>query len=614
MPFISYLFQLFGRLLTKLNSSVCCLTLVLGTVLCAETYNVRMMKDAPVSIKIETPFSQGPAGGHTEFVVHINNRMQQAGTWRLSLENSNRRHRNRTTYRTSAEFKVPAEQKQTFKLTVPVLEQYINGYVSSNLSGEFVGDYTERSNLSIQLINHRSRFEGIVLLSPELYRAHGSSLEDYYGKKSSGYTVSRYYEDLMSDDWRVYVGFERILVTRADWLGLKVGVRKAILDAVAAGHVDLRFHLPKITAEIAAELDIPIGDKVWRHGLGVVSRYSGSKDYLASLLDKRGDLSSTIFTKASPRVSDDDRIGLPKMPSKKRSAQDLPIESRVSDKVPPAGMLSLIMLGFGVLIGPINFFVFSRGRRSLRLFVTTPLIAGAASLVLLLGIVLFDGVGGSGYISRLIYLSDDERQVYVEQEVVSDTGLYFSKPFEVAGADWIHSRGSSITDLSKVNTAGTFSRNGEIHSGDWFASKRLQVMGIKTYIPSREAIELLPQSDASAPPKVVSNFRGICDVFYYVDAELNVWKANELKLGGEQSLVRVEKDELFDWWRIETIRSGKDLERKLMEIGIRPEHFYSTVSSWQQDDLETVSNIQWEIHSQLLIGALRQPSQKGGAR
>ncbi len=60
------------------------------------------------------------------------------------------------------------------------------------------------------------------------------------------------------------------------------------------------------------------------------------------------------------------------------------------------GLILSFVLVFGALIGPVNLFVFARGKKRFRLFWTTPLISIIASVALIVGILLTDGIGGSG--------------------------------------------------------------------------------------------------------------------------------------------------------------------------------------------------------------------------
>lgn len=580
----------------------------------ASTYSLQMEDDSPVQIKVETGFTEGPMRGHVELAVHVTNGMKRAGTWQLEVA-ATAQYNRQTSFVTKAEFSVPAGQQQTFKLSVPIAEPLHAGHHSSRLAGTFVGNYTEYSTFNIDLINYRSGVDdGILLLSPELYRSHGSALQAAYEKKRSGYIVAKYYSPkTLPEDWRCYVGFNRMLVTRQDWQALRPNVRTSILDAVAVGELELHFQLPGFNAEMAAELEIPSDAKVWRHGLGIISRYDEPMDAVILRLENGGPSADILSSRTADDLSDD-MMQVPRIASIEQDRSLTRFEDLVEDQTPPAGLLSLLMLGFGILIGPVNFFVFAKGRRSLRLFVTTPIIAGSVSLLLLVGILFFDGVGGKGYIARLIYMGDDDQQVYVEQEQLADTGLYFAQAFEIAGKDWVTPRGSSITDIQDLDTVGTFTRQGEVHAGDWFVSKRLQAMNSKTYLPSRESFDLIPQDDPNAAPKVFSNFRGVCDVFYYVDAQKNVWKGEQVKLGAEQTLRKVDEDELLVWFVQQRVQAGARLGRRINRIGVRPEHFYASVSHWQQDGLNTVNNIKWDIHTQLLVGRFNTSDKKGGAQ
>lgn len=594
---------------------VFCLTIALPCTALAVDFPINMQMGSPVTIKVESPFSFGPSAGYTELVVRIKNGMSRDGTWYLKIDAQQGYHVDRLTFSTEAKFEVPANQQRSFTISVPLPDYNLSAYTYPSFSGKFSGDYTEYSGFDIQIADSSSvSFDGFLLLSPELYRKHGSELEAYYNKKGAGYCVANYYHNPIPEDWRCYVGFDMFLTTVPDWQALSRGSRKAILEAVAAGHLELRFRAAEFNKDMAAEFNMPADAKSWRYGLGTIHRYNETLEDALLRMEQSGTAPNGMLEAKSSKHLQEERLDSTKI--HKGQSSESPIirlEDLLGDKTPPAGFLTLLMIGIGILIGPVNYFVFARKKHSLRLFITTPLIAAGTSLVLLIWILLSDGVGGTGYISRVIYLGDNPSQLYVEQEQVADTGLYFAKPFEFAGLDWLVPRGSAINQMDYLENRGTFNQRGGMHSGNWFASKRLQAMSARTYIASREGIELVPQSGAEAPPKVFSNFRGICDVFYYIDAEKSVWKGENLQLGAEQTLRKIDKGELLDWFREQSKASGMNMELKLRGFGLQPEHFYASVSNWQMENVETVSNIRWKMHTQLLIGRLANSTNKGGA-
>ena len=62
----------------------------------------------------------------------------------------------------------------------------------------------------------------------------------------------------------------------------------------------------------------------------------------------------------------------------------------------------LVLIAFGILVGPVNLFVFAKSGQRHRLFITTPIISVGASLLLIVLILFQDGFGGRG--SRLLLM------------------------------------------------------------------------------------------------------------------------------------------------------------------------------------------------------------------
>src|SRR5690606_21574539 len=61
------------------------------------------------------------------------------------------------------------------------------------------------------------------------------------------------------------------------------------------------------------------------------------------------------------------------------------------------GLFIGVLVLFAIIVGPVNLFVFAKVGKRHRLFITTPIISLATSLLLVGLIILQDGFGGSGF-------------------------------------------------------------------------------------------------------------------------------------------------------------------------------------------------------------------------
>jgi hypothetical protein len=102
------------------------------------------------------------------------------------------------------------------------------------------------------------------------------------------------------------------------------------------------------------------------------------------------------------------------------------LRDRVGSFTVHTGLILCFVLAFGVLIGPVNLFVFARGKNRFRLFWTTPLISILASAVLLLAILFTDGLGGNGKQLIAVFSLPGSNQAAVIQEQIARTAVLFS--------------------------------------------------------------------------------------------------------------------------------------------------------------------------------------------
>src|SRR5690606_18267044 len=97
------------------------------------------------------------------------------------------------------------------------------------------------------------------------------------------------------------------------------------------------------------------------------------------------------------------------------------------------GLFVVVLIAFGLLVGPVNLFVFAKSGQRHRLFITTPIISLATCALLILLILIQDGTGGRG--ERIVLMEvrpdADENRAYLHQEQVSRTGVLLGSSFEL---------------------------------------------------------------------------------------------------------------------------------------------------------------------------------------
>jgi hypothetical protein len=182
----------------------------------------------------------------------------------------------------------------------------------------------------------------------------------------------------------------------------------------------------------------------------------------------------------------------------------------------------LILLAFGILVGPINLFVFAKSGRRHRLFITTPLIAIVTSLILIALIIFEDGFGGNGTRISLMEVRPDGNQnaAFIHQEQFSRSGVMTSPSFTVETPALVSqtpltsSRWTRFTDSYDIG--GNYdlqpTSKGLFASGDWFQSRSEQGQLVTAVLPTRGRIEA-----TNDPGTIVSTFDFPIETILYRD-------------------------------------------------------------------------------------------------
>jgi hypothetical protein len=183
----------------------------------------------------------------------------------------------------------------------------------------------------------------------------------------------------------------------------------------------------------------------------------------------------------------------------------------------------LILLAFGILVGPVNLFVFAKSGRRHRLFVTTPLISIGTSLILIALIVFEDGFGGKGTRITLMEVRPDGNQnaAFIQQEQFSRSGVMTSPSFTVETPALVAQVPLAKSRWARFTSGyGSASGNYDLHptsgglfaNGDWFQSRSEQGQLVTAVLPTRGRIEA-----TNDPGTIVSTFDFPIEMLLYRD-------------------------------------------------------------------------------------------------
>ena len=313
-------------------------------------------------------------------------------------------------------------------------------------------------------------------------------------------------------DWRVWSPFQQVVLTEAEWSRLDGGRRAALRDWVLMGGV-----LQVFANRMGEPRSGPAEERI---GFGAIRR--------SALTLEAEEKVKTGFVELSELVQMHPEALMP---------MSLPPELKLT-----TGRLgvSLFLVVFGILVGPINLFVFAPAGRRQRLFLTVPTLSLAASVLLVVYIVVKDGFGGEGMQRGLVVLVPASNQAVVAQQQMSRTGVLLGAQFALPAAVVL----TQITDTSigatgDQNQNAAYSRSEDGASGDWFKSRRVQKQSVRQLVPTRARVERVAGGGGpDAPPVVQSTVATKLKAFQYRDRDGVLWVADELEPGRRVSLKR----------------------------------------------------------------------------
>jgi hypothetical protein len=302
-------------------------------------------------------------------------------------------------------------------------------------------------------------------------------------------------------DWRVWSSFSNIVLTRDDYDALDGARRNALHEWVSqGGNLLLDRRTPQLGEAATTTL-----------GLGTIYNRSYS---LLNVARSNPAKRIAPWEGAAELLNDKDRA-------------DWALSK-------PMVVLVIFVMVFGVVVGPVNVFLFAPAARRQRLFWTVPLLSVGASLMLGLLIMLNDGFGGEGTRRSLVMLIPGENKAVVFQQQVARTGVLLQKEFPLSADTMLTVGGSGGS--SGVNTVRELERSGDTAAGAWFTSRATQSHDLRRITPTRARVELVAGGAVGEAPVVQSSVTAVLRNFRYVDTRGKCWTASELPPGRRVTL------------------------------------------------------------------------------
>ncbi len=540
-------------------------------------------------VEVLALFSKPSPGGYLPVRVKIANNLESESRIRLDFTAKSDYGNDLQTH-SSFDFTASGGKTVTRDILVPVIPPR-NYYGGNRVEVTLNGSMGRAAN-SIQ--SSIENTQPAVLLSESLFTPNGSALDSEIQKKyssgrGSNEFAAKFDPKQLPDDWLAFSGYDSVILTDNDWSAIPPGGRNAILSWVRLGGQLVIYSTSPATA---ASLGIPQDA-----GYGSVTIQP-----IPSGLKLDAPQVVALVTGNSTR---------PRQASLEKDFQShWPLQKLFGEQTFRYALFIIVLILFGILVGPVNLFVFAKSGQRHKLFITTPLISLGASLILIVLIIVQDGFGGHGMRRVLMEVRPDAgvNAAFLHQEQFSRTGVLTRADFTIGTpvifqpAPIAKSRWARYTAGS--NAKGNFSlqpADGKLHaSGDWWQSRSEHGHILSAVVSTRGRIERTDK-----PGTCLSTFEFPIDTLYYLD-EANQWhRAEAITVGKPFTLTPVESSMALPALTAEANAFASRNQKFLTSAMNRPGHFIAITKSYP--GIDTNPSIKWQETRSVITGPIISP-------
>lgn len=541
-------------------------------------------------VEVLALFSKPSPGGYFPVRVKIANNLKSDRSIRLDFTSS-QNYDDRLRTNSSFDFSAAAGKTVTRDIMVP-LSPPNGSYGNNSIEAKMTGSLGLAEN---SIFAELGPDQPAVLLSDALFTPNASSLDaeirTKLGTSARGTSdfAAKFDPKQLPDDWLAFSGYDNVIMTDNDWTDIPPGSRNAILSWVRLG----------------GQLIIYSTSTTSREALGLPAEAG----YGSILMEQ---VSSDLKLDATEVI--DLVTGNATKPRQTALRTDFnsswPLQTLFGAQPFRYGLFIFVLVLFGILVGPVNLFVFAKSGQRHRLFITTPLISLGASVILIALIIVQDGFGGRGMRRVLMEVRPDGdlNAAYLHQEQFSRTGVMTGsrftletpvvlQPVTIASSRW-----SRFTDGSDAK--GSFNlqpADGKIlASGDWFQSRSEHGHSLSAVISTRGRIE-----STDAPDTCVSTFDFPIETLYFLNADKQWFRADDITVGKRFTLTPVEESMVLPALTKEANEFSRRHNQFLELAKNRTGHFVAITS--HAPGIATNPNIRWTETRTIITGPVVSP-------
>ncbi len=570
------------------------------------------------TVTVTNKFDILPASGHAPIVVELSNGSNRERSWNFAFRSIHKNHvifnGQDNIVESSYNLSCPAGAKQRYELSVPLVSLLSSSYSSySNgtaleldvyASGErkqqgSMGSTPLESEWPSALISNQLSVNNLAKLDNEQ--------QSYFNKSSSSRGHSNYIEfagtfiaEELPSDWRIYSGFNAMLISLDEWRKtpatsqktiqrwVEQGGQLTICDSTSSLTTSQLFNVTTEPAELKHKGSTALGmGTIQFYQLNSTSSIKNKADLVMSMSDLADNTQSTQLANG-------------------RTSHDWSLYRLLGDKASFVEFFVIILVLFALIVGPVNFFYFAKKGKRHRLFITTPAISIIASLLMIALILMIDGINGKGARVALVEVDPANHQFIIQQDQCLRAGVLveargeiaedvFISPIKMPVSEW--TRVSSMNE-SSLRLKYADSENGKQLSGDWLLSRSDLGFYLEQQMPTRAKVEL---SHNNGQPAATSSFDKVLNEFCYRDADGQVWWAKSLAPGQLTQLTKDEHNQKFETFLANNQKAySETLRERIQLLSSQNERFFAL--SDQPPFISSFEQISWNDQTSIITG------------
>ena len=568
------------------------ITLALAGFLHAQETIIREVYDPATDTHVEVLalFTKPSSGGFFPVRVTLANNTKKQGSIELRFNASNGYGDNLTS---RSSFGITAKPGKTVSrdFMVPLCSNAAGYNSQIQLNASLTGTWGDASGY---VHSNREPSHPSVLMSEALFTPNASQLDAALKKSlSSRYGSSdfagKFNPKQLPDNWLAFSGYDSLLMTDTDWSDVPPGARNAILSWVSLGGQLVIYSSSNPTP---ASLGLPADP-----GFGCFHIRSVPSDLMLQAAQ-----TISLVTSGNP------------VPTRAASTRDdysssWPLQHAFGGKAFNYGIFIIVLIVFGILVGPVNLFVFAKSGRRHRLFVTTPLISLGASIILIALIIFQDGFGGNGIRRVLMEVNPESgtNAAFIHQEQFARTGILTNTRFTIDPASFLtpapiaNSRWARFTKRSATGTFNLQPDGGKMNAtGDWFQSRSEHGHTLTAVVPTRGRIER-----TATPGTMVSTFDFPIETLYFLDEAQQWHRAESITTGTPFKLVPIDATMASPALANEANAFANRNRYFFNQAKNRPDHYIAITTA--APAINTHPGIDWQETQTIITGPVLTP-------